>query len=155
MRHSIHNFYVCLHYIHRIYPDTIINHTTAGSGVGTAGNYAFYEEDIFPAAGYEPSDFNENCPLYDWLDAAAVRNCRLKGLADLNQTVPHVREKLLQYMNKLIEMGVAGFRVDAAKHLWPADLEYLYSNLDNLNTKMGFSPGSRPFIFQEVPHNRR
>lgn len=89
------------------------------------------------------------------MDAAAVRNCRLKGLADLNQTVPHVRKTLLKYMNKLIEMGVAGFRVDAAKHLWPIDLEYLYSNLDNLNTKFGFAPGTRPFIFQEVPHNRR
>jgi alpha-amylase len=53
-------------------------------------------------------------------------------------------------MNHLIELGVAGFRVDAAKHMWPRDLDYIYSKLDNLNVKFGFVSGSRPFIFQEV-----
>lgn len=53
-------------------------------------------------------------------------------------------------MNKLISLGVAGFRVDAAKHMWPADLEYIYSQLNDLNTNFGFAAGSRPYIYQEV-----
>lgn len=45
---------------------------------------------------------------------------------------------------------MAGFRVDAAKHMWPGDLEYIYSSLKNLNTDFGFASGARPYIFQEV-----
>lgn len=45
---------------------------------------------------------------------------------------------------------MAGFRVDAAKHMWPDDLKTIYKNLKNLNTEFGFSEGSRPLIYQEV-----
>nr|AVA17420.1 putative Per a 11 isoallergen [Periplaneta americana] len=41
-------------------------------------------------------------------------------------------------------------RVDAAKHVWPADLEYIYGQVNNLNTEHGFAEGSRPFFYQEV-----
>ena len=53
-------------------------------------------------------------------------------------------------MNDLISLGVAGFRVDACKHMWPGDLEVIFESLADLSTAKGFSPGSRPFIFQEV-----
>lgn len=52
-------------------------------------------------------------------------------------------------MNKLVALGVAGFRVDAAKHMWPTDLQEIYSRLNNLSTK-AFPPHSRPYIYQEV-----
>jgi alpha-amylase len=52
--------------------------------------------------------------------------------------------------NKLIDMGVAGFRVDACKHMWPADLQAIYSRLKNLPTSHGFPSGARAFITQEV-----
>lgn len=66
------------------------------------------------------------------------------------QSSDYVRGKIIEFLNKLISLGVAGFRVDAAKHMSPDDLEYIYSQLNNLNTDFGFSSGSRPFIFQEV-----
>ena len=53
-------------------------------------------------------------------------------------------------MTRLIELGVAGFRVDAAKHMWPADLEIIFDLLRDLNTDFGFASGSRPYIYQEV-----
>jgi hypothetical protein len=34
--------------------------------------------------------------------------------------------------------------------MWPGDLEYIYSQVDNLKTSHGFAPGTRPFIYQEV-----
>jgi alpha-amylase len=34
--------------------------------------------------------------------------------------------------------------------MWPADLQYIYNNLKNLNNEHGFAPGSRPFIYQDV-----
>lgn len=78
-----------------------------------------------------------------------MRNCKLVGLLDLALEKDYVRGKVAGYMNKLIDMGVAGFRVDACKHMWPGDLSAVYGRLNNLNTKW-FPSGSRPFIFQEV-----
>lgn len=78
-----------------------------------------------------------------------MRDCRLVGLLDLALEKDYVRGKVGDYMNKLIDMGVAGFRVDACKHMWPGDLSAVYGQLHNLNTKW-FSAGSRPFIYQEV-----
>jgi len=41
-------------------------------------------------------------------------------------------------------------RIDNAKHIWPADLKYIYSRLKKLDTGHGFAAGSRPFIYQDV-----
>ena len=71
------------------------------------------------------------------------------SLLDLALEKDSVRGKVADYMNKLIHMGVAGFRVDACKHMWPGDLSAVYGRLQNLNTKW-FAGGSRPYIFQEV-----
>ena len=78
-----------------------------------------------------------------------VRDCRLVSLLDLALEKDYVRGKVADYMNKLVNMGVAGFRVDACKHMWPGDLSAVFGRLNNLNTTW-FSDGSRPFIFQEV-----
>lgn len=61
-----------------------------------------------------------------------------------------MREKIVGFLNKLVSLGAAGFRVDAAKHMWPADLEAIYGQVDDLNTDFGFAAGSRPYIYQEV-----
>ncbi|XP_046616877.1 alpha-amylase 2-like [Neodiprion virginianus] len=137
----------------RIYVDAIINHmsSTADDGTyGTAGSQAFYSERSWPGVPYTSVDFNSACEITSYQDAANVRNCELVGLADLNQATEWVREKIVEYMNNLIEIGVAGFRIDAAKHMWPEDLEVIYNSLDDLNTDQGFDADSRPFIFQEV-----
>lgn len=73
----------------------------------------------------------------------------VQGLPDLNQGMEKTRGKIIKLMNDLLEMGIAGFRIDAAKHMWPADLQSIYSNLNNLSTK-AFPINSKPFIYQEV-----
>jgi len=72
------------------------------------------------------------------------------GLKDLAQSSDYVRGKIADMLNRLVDMGLAGFRVDAAKHMWPGDMENILSRLNNLNTDHGFAPGTRPFIVQEV-----
>lgn len=52
-------------------------------------------------------------------------------------------------MNHLLGIGVAGFRIDASKHIWPQDIDAIIGKLNNLNTQW-FPQGSRPFIYQEV-----
>ena len=38
------------------------------------------------------------------------RYCQVVGLQDLDQKNPYVRKKQTEYLNKLLEIGVAGFR---------------------------------------------
>lgn len=52
-------------------------------------------------------------------------------------------------MNDLISLGVAGFRIDAAKHMWPADLSIILASVNDLSTEF-FPSGSRALIYQEV-----
>ena len=70
-------------------------------------------------------------------------------LLDLATGKDYVRTKLADYMNHLIDIGVAGFRIDASKQMWPGDIQAILDKLHNLNTKW-FSQGSRPSIIQEV-----
>lgn len=68
-------------------------------------------------------------------DINQVKNCKLVGLPDLVLANDYVSDKLADYMNRLIDIGVAGFRVDAAKHMWPNDLNTLMGKLKNLRSE--------------------
>ncbi|XP_054836048.1 pancreatic alpha-amylase-like isoform X2 [Eublepharis macularius] len=143
----------------RIYVDAVINHmcsSGAGSGYrGTCGSYFSAGDRDFPAVPYSNFDFNDRIcetasgDIENYSDPVQVRNCRLLGLVDLTQRKDGVRSKIADYMNHLIDTGVAGFRIDATKHIWPEDINAIISKLNNLNTQW-FSRGSRPFIYQEV-----
>uniref|UniRef100_A0A336MEQ5 Alpha-amylase n=1 Tax=Culicoides sonorensis TaxID=179676 RepID=A0A336MEQ5_CULSO len=134
----------------RIYVDIVFNHMAAHQGIGTAGTISNVSELDFPGVPFSKTDFHANCDIQDYTNASQVRNCRLVSLPDLDQSKSWVREKIVEMMNKLIKLGVAGFRVDAAKHMWPQDLEVIYNIIDNLNTEFNFPRNSRPFIVQEV-----
>jgi alpha-amylase len=134
----------------RIYADVVINHMNARQGSGTGGSSANVGSLQWPSVPFGPPDFNYDCAITNYNDPIMVRNCRLVGLPDLNQGVPWVREKIKGFLNHLISLGVAGFRVDAVKHMWPGDLQAIYNSLDNLNTNYHFAPGLRAFITQEV-----
>jgi len=136
----------------RIYVDIILNHMSGDSSnpVGTAGNRADPAARSYPAVPYSVSDFNTPCSIVDYSDRYQVRNCELVGLRDLNQGVTWVRDRIADFLDKLIEIGVAGFRVDAAKHMWPGDLDIIYRRVRNLNTAHHFPANARPFITQEV-----
>ncbi|XP_058467619.1 alpha-amylase A-like [Malaya genurostris] len=140
----------CNHVGVRIYPDIIINHMAATSGTGTGGSKVDVEALDFPAVPYGSGDFNPKCEINDYNNAEEVRNCWLVGLPDLNLSIESVRNQIIGLMNKCIDYGVAGFRVDAAKHMWPAELEMVYGALHDLNTDHGFKSGARAFITQEV-----
>ncbi|XP_030623337.1 pancreatic alpha-amylase-like [Chanos chanos] len=143
----------------KIYADVVINHMcSSGGGEGrhsTCGSYFNASREEFPSVPYSAVDFNDDkCTtssgnIENYQDIYQVRNCRLVGLLDLALEKEHVRGKVVDYMNTLVDMGVAGFRVDACKHMWPSDLKAIYSRLHNLNTKW-FPEGSKPLIYQEV-----
>lgn len=133
----------------RIYPDVVFNHMSGMTGYGTGGVYGNAQTGDFPGVPYTPEDFNERCEI-QWDDPASIRNCEMYGLRDLNQGRETVRAAIAGYLNHLIDLGVAGFRVDIMKHMWPHDLENIWGRLKDLNVNYGFAPNSRPFFVGEI-----
>ncbi len=130
-----------------IYVDAVINHMTGvGSGTGFAGST--YTPYTYPGL-YQSQDFH-NCGRYgdndirNYSDRWEVQNCELVNLADLNTGATYVRGRLVAYMNDLLSLGVAGFRIDAAKHMDTNDIKAIVNALNNTTW------GARPYIYQEV-----
>ncbi|MDD2928561.1 MAG: alpha-amylase family glycosyl hydrolase, partial [Sideroxydans sp.] len=77
-----------------IYVDAVINHMTAGSGIGRNGTaYAKYS---YPGL-FGPADFHPGCSIWNYQDAANVQDCELLGLADLNTGLPSVQQRIADY----------------------------------------------------------
>lgn len=118
-----------------IYVDAVINHMAAGSGSGTAGNT--FGAKQYPI--YSPNDFHPSCPISSYNNRYEVQNCELVGLADLDTDSSYVQDTIVNYLNDLISIGVAGFRFDASKHMPSGDIGAIVSRLNNT-----------PLVFQEV-----
>ncbi|HEY0240474.1 MAG TPA: alpha-amylase family glycosyl hydrolase [Friedmanniella sp.] len=134
----------------KVYVDAVINHTTGQGDVSYGGKH--FTPYNYPDAGYVPDDFHVKvgaCPsadggIDDFNNRSEVWNCNLVGLEDLRTETPKVRGTLAAYLNKLIHYGVSGFRVDAGKHIAPADLDAIYARLDRT------ADGKRPYWALEV-----
>ncbi|XP_046578652.1 alpha-amylase-like [Haliotis rubra] len=142
----------------RIYGDSVINHmaSSSSSGYGTAGSMYNGSGLQFPGVPFGPSDFNDGSTchsadlnIHDFHNVGEVRNCRLLGLVDLKLDKTSVRDKVIAYLNNLVDMGIAGFRLDAAKHMWPGDIVAIMDQVNNLPSET-FGHNKRPFVFQEV-----
>jgi len=145
----------------RVYVDAVVNHMAGmdreGTGSGGSSFNTMDKNHDFPAVPYSDKDFTprDMCPSgcgcvdgYD--DPFIVRNCYLVGLADLYGATDYVQQKIADYFNDLIDMGVAGFRVDAAKHMWPEDISGIQSRLHTVSTEHGFKEGGKAFFYHEV-----
>jgi pullulanase len=115
----------------KIYADMVINHTAAlnQGGTGTAGSSWSYENH--PGL-YGPNDYHD--PRYQisgYGDAEHVWGGRLLELPDLNTGSSHVRDRIAGYFERLRGMGVEGFRVDAAKHMSPEDVQAILNKAGN------------------------
>lgn len=125
-----------------VYADVVINHMSGvGEGVGVAGSvYGRYEYPV--PYGYD--DFHHcgrhgDDDIRNYQDAWEVRNCELAELADLNTSDEDVQRKIADYLGDLLDTGVAGYRIDAAKHMDPADIAAILGRLQR-----------KPFVVQEV-----
>jgi len=109
-----------------IYVDAVINHMAAW-------------DRNFPGVPYGPNDFHNCTDNINYGDRWMVQNCDLVGLNDLATESDYVKQKIADYFNDLVGMGVKGFRIDAAKHMPAGDIGDIIRRVN----------GS-PFIFQEV-----
>ncbi|KAI0289065.1 glycoside hydrolase [Russula brevipes] len=117
----------------KVIADTIWNHMAArDSGVGVAGSSfthydypGIYQYRDFHHCGLEPNDVI----VHYRGSSSELWTCELLGLADLATETDYVRERLADYTNDLIDLGVDGLRLDAAKHIDPVDIADILSRL--------------------------
>ena len=113
--------------------DAVINHMTGQEVPGTGWAGSAYEHYDYPGI-YGPGDFH-HCTesatgdIMDYSDAAEVQNCELVNLADLATETERVRATIGAYLTDLLDLGVAGFRIDAAKHVPARDVAAIVSAL--------------------------
>ncbi|XP_065557068.1 alpha-amylase 1-like [Artemia franciscana] len=143
----------------RIIVDAVVNHMTGLGRLGTGHGGSTYDGDAhdFPGVPFSREHFTprDMCPSGDgnvnnYGDPNNVRNCYLVGLTDLYGSLPYVRQKITDYFNHMVEIGVAGVRIDAAKHMWPEDINVMLSGVNPLPTDQNFPPGSKFWVFTEV-----
>uniref|UniRef100_A0A1I8JR85 alpha-amylase n=1 Tax=Macrostomum lignano TaxID=282301 RepID=A0A1I8JR85_9PLAT len=139
---------------------------SGGYGRGSGGSYYNAEREDFPecrsrreistAATFCPTD---DLTIHDYRDAIQVT--AIYSLFALfataafldwwtsEQAQNYVQRYIAKYFNELISLGVAGFRIDAAKHMWPQDIAGILNRTHNL-IESEFGPNQRPFVYQEV-----
>jgi alpha-amylase len=129
-----------------IYVDAVINHMTNSPSPGVGSNGTAYSKYEYPGL-YTASDFHTPCTVSNYQSAANVQDCELFGLPDLNTGSPSVRTKIAGYLLMLARLGVAGFRIDAAKHIQQADLDAIMAIV---NTTLAGESRALPYYFLEV-----
>ncbi len=131
-----------------VYADVVINHMAGGDGTSILGNS--YTKYNYPGL-YSSNDFHWYAPSPDGCQAKItdyqnhwhVQHCELENLSDLRTETAYVRGKIADYLVDLHNLGVRGYRIDAAKHMWKDDIKAI---LDNVNARVD----PDPFIVQEV-----
>jgi alpha-amylase len=129
-----------------IYVDAVINHMTNFPSPFTGSNGSPYSKYDYPGL-YDSLDFHTPCTVTDYSNAANVQDCELLNLPDLNTGKPSVRDTIAGYLIKLARLGVAGFRIDAAKHIQQVELDDIFAIVDSTLTAEG---RPIPYYFLEV-----
>jgi alpha-amylase len=130
-----------------VYVDAVVNHMTNFPSPGVGSNGTAYSKYAYPGL-YTASDFHTPpCTVSDYKNAANVQECELFSLPDLNTGLASVRQKIADYLISLARMGVAGFRIDAAKHIQQVELDAI---LDLVDSTLVAEGRPVPYWFLEV-----
>lgn len=95
----------------RVIVDVLPNHT--------AFNIDLVADEFYEAVGGREKMFHSNGlkGIRNYNDRAQCTLQGVGGLPDVNTENPLFQKYYMQFVNKLIEMGVRGFRYDTAKHI--------------------------------------
>lgn len=141
-----------------VYADVVINHmanqpanTTGRDGtVAGARSFPTTYNDPCTYFHHNTSTCMTNCQMNDTSSAFITQFCDL-GLpgmtiaapctqlasnnspfhTDLATADPHVRDQIAGYLQSLLDLGVAGFRVDAGKHIPAEDMAAILNKTTN------------------------
>jgi alpha-amylase len=126
--------------------DAVINHMTNFPSPGVGSNGTAYTKYSYPGL-YTPADFHTPCGITNYQSAANVQDCELFSLPDLKTESASVRQKIADYLIMLAQLDVAGFRIDAAKHIQQVDLDEI---IKLVNTAMVGQGKPLPYFYLEV-----
>jgi alpha-amylase len=126
--------------------DAVINHMTNFPSPGVGSNGTAYSKYNYPGL-YTQADFHSPCAITNYQNAANVQECELLSLPDLNTGSSQVRQKIADYLIMLGRVGVAGFRIDAAKHIQQVELDEILALVNNTLAGEGIP---LPYVFLEV-----
>lgn len=130
-----------------IYVDAVINHMTNVPSPGIGSNGTAYTKYSYPGL-YGQGDFHlPPCTVTNYQSAPNVQDCELLGLPDLNTGLSPVRQKIANYLVSLARLGVAGFRIDAAKHIQQVELDRIVALV---NQTLSAEARPLPWFFLEV-----
>jgi len=127
-----------------IYVDAVMNHVASGAGTSIAGSpFGGRRTPIFEPADFHhnPGNLGANCGINNYNNKFNVQYCDMLGMPDLCTGCEQVKQRLSAWLTSLVELGVAGFRIDAAKHMDAAELAGLLGLV---------APGHSVYWFQEV-----
>ena len=95
----------------RVLVDVLPNHT--------AFNIDLVTEEFYAAVGGREKMFHTHGleGINDYNDRTECTHQGVGGLPDVNTENPLFQKYYMQFVNKLVEMGVRGFRYDTAKHI--------------------------------------
>jgi len=123
-----------------VYADVVLNHMNGvkGEGTGFAGTHFTHYQygNLWRYSDFHHCGRNGDDGLRNFSDLYELQNCELLGMADLDTASPAVQEKQAAFLNHLLDLGVKGFRIDAAKHISPADLNGLFARLNRPNYRV-------------------
>ncbi|PRP89445.1 putative alpha-amylase [Planoprotostelium fungivorum] len=140
----------------KILVDAVMNHMTGGSGTGVDGHgfthYSYpgtYSNLDFHYCGSNGNNIN------NYKNKTEVWTCQLSGLADLATDTSYVQGRLSSYLADLMSMGVAGFRLDAAKHMDPQNIKAIVGKLTTspfLTQEViyGYGEGVQPYMYTDI-----
>jgi len=123
-----------------IYADAVINHIAAGSGTSVAGRaYGGRATPIYTPDDmhHNDGDDSRNCVISNYDDKHNVQYCDLVGLPDLCTSCDKVQQQVSDYLNHMSNIGIAGFRIDAAKHQDAGELGQLLSRVNSSMWRFG------------------
>ncbi|WP_102193764.1 carbohydrate binding domain-containing protein [Microbacterium aurantiacum] len=115
----------------KVIVDAVINHMSGKSSGGTGWAGTQFQHYDYPGY-YQSQDFH-SCrrDIANYQDRWEVQECNLVNLSDLNTSSTYVQNTIAAYLNKLVGMGVAGFRIDAVKHIAASDMQAIWSKVNN------------------------
>lgn len=115
-----------------VYADAVVNHMAGvESGTGWAGT-AFTHYDypgLYGADDFHRCNRTPDDDIDGYTEPFVIQHCELENLADLATESEHVRATIGAYLQSLLDLGVTGFRIDAAKHIDPDDVAAIVAAL--------------------------
>lgn len=121
---------------------------------GTQGLYQYQESGNNHQYGLTSGDFrtcksNVSDNISDYSNADEVWNCRLSTMWDINTGNGRVQNMQADYLNRLWQDGVRGFRIDSAKHMDPDDIAAIKRKFMD---KAGINGQSFPWSQEVIYH---